>query len=56
VITPALPADVITGTRGRYVEAYERITGESFDDHRARVGATTLDDEAALDRLREERG
>ena len=53
---PALPADVLAGTRGRYVEAYERITGESFDDYRARVGATTLDDEAALDRLREERG
>jgi phosphoribosylaminoimidazole-succinocarboxamide synthase len=53
---PALPADVIAGTRGRYVEAYERITGESFDDYRTRAGATTVDDEAALDRLREERG
>jgi phosphoribosylaminoimidazole-succinocarboxamide synthase len=28
---PALPGDVVQGTRGRYVEAYERITGESFD-------------------------
>jgi phosphoribosylaminoimidazole-succinocarboxamide synthase len=27
---PALPADVIEGTRARYVEAYERITGASF--------------------------
>jgi phosphoribosylaminoimidazole-succinocarboxamide synthase len=27
---PPLPAAVIDGTRARYVEAYERITGESF--------------------------
>jgi phosphoribosylaminoimidazole-succinocarboxamide synthase len=27
---PELPADVIAGTRARYVEAYERITGASF--------------------------
>ena len=27
---PALPADVVDGTRTRYVEAYERITGGSF--------------------------
>ncbi len=27
---PALPSDVIDGTRARYVEAYERITGASF--------------------------
>ncbi len=27
---PALPEDVIAGTRARYVEAYERITGEPF--------------------------
>jgi phosphoribosylaminoimidazole-succinocarboxamide synthase len=27
---PALPPDVIEGTRGRYIEAYERITGASF--------------------------
>ncbi|MCB0973936.1 MAG: phosphoribosylaminoimidazolesuccinocarboxamide synthase [Actinobacteria bacterium] len=29
---PALPDDVVTGTRARYVEAYERVTGLSFDD------------------------
>lgn len=29
---PSLPADVITATRDRYVEAYERITGRSFTD------------------------
>ena len=27
---PALPADVVAGTRARYIEAYERITGASF--------------------------
>jgi len=27
---PDLPADVVAGTRSRYVEAYERITGASF--------------------------
>lgn len=29
---PRLPADVIAGTRARYVEAYERLTGRSLDD------------------------
>ncbi len=29
---PPLPADVIDGTRARYVEAYERLTGQSFDE------------------------
>jgi phosphoribosylaminoimidazole-succinocarboxamide synthase len=27
---PALPADVVEGTRARYVQAYQRITGASF--------------------------
>lgn len=27
---PTLPAEIISGTRERYVEAYERITGNSF--------------------------
>ena len=27
---PALPADVVERTRARYVEAYERLTGETF--------------------------
>ncbi|MCU0258634.1 MAG: phosphoribosylaminoimidazolesuccinocarboxamide synthase [Solirubrobacteraceae bacterium] len=27
---PAIPPDVVAGTRARYVEAYERITGEPF--------------------------
>ncbi|HEX5366354.1 MAG TPA: phosphoribosylaminoimidazolesuccinocarboxamide synthase [Acidimicrobiales bacterium] len=29
---PPLPADVVAATTGRYVEAYERITGRSFAD------------------------
>ena len=28
---PALPPDVVEGTRSRYIEAYERITGASFE-------------------------
>jgi phosphoribosylaminoimidazole-succinocarboxamide synthase len=28
---PELPPDVVAGTRDRYVQAYERITGASFD-------------------------
>ena len=34
---PAIPDDVVAGTRARYVEAYERITGESFDAWLART-------------------
>lgn len=30
---PELPAEVVTTTRARYVEAYERLTGRSFDDY-----------------------
>jgi phosphoribosylaminoimidazole-succinocarboxamide synthase len=29
---PALPDDVVGRTRAKYVEAYERLTGSSFDD------------------------
>ena len=36
---PALPEDVVAGTRQRYVEAYERITGEGFDAWLRRTGA-----------------
>jgi phosphoribosylaminoimidazole-succinocarboxamide synthase len=32
---PPLPPDVIEGTRARYVEAYELLTGESFDEWHA---------------------
>lgn len=30
---PLLPAEVIDGTRDRYIEAYERITGNRFDHY-----------------------
>ena len=30
---PELPEDVVEQTRARYVEAYERITGSSFEDY-----------------------
>ncbi|HEX8026605.1 MAG TPA: phosphoribosylaminoimidazolesuccinocarboxamide synthase [Candidatus Limnocylindrales bacterium] len=32
---PELPPDVVAGTRARYVEAYERITGASFERYLA---------------------
>jgi phosphoribosylaminoimidazole-succinocarboxamide synthase len=32
---PALPEDVVAGTRARYVEAFERLTGISFDAYLA---------------------
>jgi len=30
---PELPASVVTGTRARYVEAFEHLTGIAFDDY-----------------------
>ncbi|HEY3922156.1 MAG TPA: hypothetical protein VGL76_08590, partial [Gaiellaceae bacterium] len=30
---PELPADVVEGTRARYVEAFERLTGIAFDEY-----------------------
>jgi len=36
---PAIPDDVVAGTRARYIEAYERITGEPFAAWLARSGA-----------------
>jgi phosphoribosylaminoimidazole-succinocarboxamide synthase len=32
---PELPDDVVAGTRARYLEAFEQITGLSFDDYAA---------------------
>lgn len=32
---PELPDDVVAGTRARYVEAFERLTGFAFDDYLA---------------------
>ena len=34
---PELPAEVVEGTRERYVDAYQRITGERFEDWMART-------------------
>jgi len=36
---PALPGDVVEGTRSRYAEAYERITGEPLERWLERSGA-----------------
>jgi len=36
---PELPEEVVEGTRQRYVEAYERITGEPFEAWLERTGA-----------------
>ena len=36
---PAIPQDVVDGTRARYVEAYERITGEPFQEWLERTGS-----------------
>ena len=33
---PELPDDVVAGTRARYVEAFERLTGIAFADYLAR--------------------
>ena len=36
---PAIPDDVVARTREKYVEAYERIVGDSFDEWLRRTGA-----------------
>ncbi|MGH2844347.1 MAG: phosphoribosylaminoimidazolesuccinocarboxamide synthase [Solirubrobacteraceae bacterium] len=36
---PAVPQDVVARTREKYVEAYERITGQPFTDWLGRTGA-----------------
>jgi len=36
---PDLPPEVVLGTRGRYVDAYTRLTGEPFEDYLGRMGA-----------------
>jgi len=38
---PAIPDDVVAGTRQRYVEAYEKITGQPFDTWLQRVAPAT---------------
>ncbi len=36
---PEIPTEVVQGARGRYLEAYERITGEPFEAWLRRTGA-----------------
>jgi phosphoribosylaminoimidazole-succinocarboxamide synthase len=36
---PEIPADVVAGTRRRYVEAYERLTGEPFQVYLTETGS-----------------
>jgi phosphoribosylaminoimidazole-succinocarboxamide synthase len=36
---PEIPADVVAGTRRRYVEAYERLTGEPFQAYLDETGS-----------------
>ncbi len=36
---PELPADVVEATQHRYIEAYERVSGRSFDDWLSEVAA-----------------
>jgi len=31
VVPPALPQDVVTATRGRYLDAYQRLTGQQLE-------------------------
>jgi phosphoribosylaminoimidazole-succinocarboxamide synthase len=38
---PELPAEVVEQTAAKYVEAYERITGEAFASYRSRMGVAT---------------
>ncbi len=38
---PDLPSDIVEVTAARYREAYERISGEPFEDYLRRMGATT---------------
>ena len=37
---PEIPDEVVAGTRARYVEAYERLTGGSFDAYMAAAGGS----------------
>ena len=39
---PAIPDDVVAGTRARYIEAYERIVGEPFQAWLERTGAASM--------------
>jgi phosphoribosylaminoimidazole-succinocarboxamide synthase len=47
---PAIPADVVAGTRARYIEAYELITGEPFQAWLNRTGARAREDHLSAQR------
>jgi phosphoribosylaminoimidazole-succinocarboxamide synthase len=51
---PAIPDEVVAGTRARYVEAYERIVGEPFAAWLARTG--TIADSAPVGGARADGG
>jgi phosphoribosylaminoimidazole-succinocarboxamide synthase len=38
---PELPEDVVAGTRARYVEAFEKLTGIQFDRYLADPGVVS---------------
>ena len=44
---PAIPQEVVTGTRARYLEAYELITGEPLQAWLARTGAAAGEGEGS---------
>jgi phosphoribosylaminoimidazole-succinocarboxamide synthase len=44
---PAIPQNVVAGTRARYLEAYELITGEPFEAWLAKAGASAAEDRQA---------
>ena len=44
---PAIPEDIVSGTRARYVEAYEKIVGEPFQAWLERTGAAADADAGA---------
>jgi phosphoribosylaminoimidazole-succinocarboxamide synthase len=46
---PAIPDDVVQGTRARYLEAYELITGEPFEVWLGRTGSEASSGGSALD-------
>jgi phosphoribosylaminoimidazole-succinocarboxamide synthase len=54
---PDLPAEVVQRTAATYRDAYERVTGDTFDRYLQRMGVTASDgdrDSADLERLRRE--
>ncbi|MGA9159643.1 MAG: phosphoribosylaminoimidazolesuccinocarboxamide synthase [Actinomycetota bacterium] len=55
---PELPSEVIERTAAKYREAYEKVTGQSFDHYRHLMGVMSENDSAAsaadLERLRTE--